>query len=156
MLIIGAGSGNDVPGFVVAWGQACRRGRDRPGHQRDRPGVDHPDRPYNDPRVTIHLDDGRAFVRKTDRKYDLAIYALVDSLVLHSGYSSLRLESFLFTEQAFRDVKAKLKPGGVFAMYNYLPAGMGRRTAGEDGREGLRHQAAGHLAAVPGEDLPVG
>ena len=32
-------------------------------------------------------------------------YALVDSLVLHSGYSSLRLESFLFTEQAFRDIK---------------------------------------------------
>jgi hypothetical protein len=53
----------------------------------------------------------------------LVVYALVDSLVLHSGYSSLRLESFLFTEQAFRDIKAKLKPGGVFAMYNYFRQG---------------------------------
>ncbi len=43
----------------------------------------------------------------------------MDSLSLHSGYSSLRLESFLFTEQAFRDIKARLKPGGVFAMYNF-------------------------------------
>ena len=43
--------------------------------------------------------------------------------MLHSGYSSLRLESFLFTEQAFRDIKARLKPGGVFAMYNYYRQG---------------------------------
>src|SRR5262249_4619298 len=78
----------------------------------------HPNRPFSDPRVTVHLDDGRSFVRKTDRRYDLVVYALVDSLVLHSGYSSLRLESFLFTEQAFRDIKAKLKPGGIFFMSN--------------------------------------
>src|SRR5204863_966364 len=83
----------------------------------------HPDKPYDDPRVTIHLDDGRSFARKTDRTYDLAIYALVDSLVLHSGYSSLRLENFLFTERALRDVKAKLKPGGILAMYNYYRQG---------------------------------
>jgi hypothetical protein len=43
--------------------------------------------------------------------------------VLHSGFSSLRLENFLFTEQAFADVKKKLKPGGVFAMYNYYRQG---------------------------------
>ena len=80
--------------------------------------IDHPNRPYSDPRVSIHLDDGRSFVKKSRRSYDLATYALVDSLVLHSGYSSLRLESFLFTEEAFRDIKAKLKPGGAFVMYN--------------------------------------
>lgn len=33
------------------------------------------------------------------------------------------MESFLFTEQAFRDIKTKLKPGGVFAMYNYFRQG---------------------------------
>ena len=53
----------------------------------------------------------------------MATYALVDSLVLHSGYSSLRLESFLFTEEAFRDVKARLKPGGAFVMYNAFRQG---------------------------------
>ena len=76
-------------------------------------------------RRRVHLDDGRSFVRKTRTraKYDLAVYALVDSLVLHSGYSSIRLENFLFTKQAFQDVKASLKPGGVFAMYNYFRFG---------------------------------
>ncbi len=59
----------------------------------------------------------------TAKRYDLATYALVDSLVLHSGYSSLRLESFLFTEQAFRDVKDKLDDDGVFVMYNYYRQG---------------------------------
>ena len=29
---------------------------------------DHPDRPYDDPRVSVHLDDGRSFVRTTDRR----------------------------------------------------------------------------------------
>ena len=65
----------------------------------------------------------RSFTRKSPHQYDLAIYALVDSLVLHSGYSSIRLENFLFTEEAFRDIKSKLKPGGVFAMYNYYRQG---------------------------------
>ena len=48
---------------------------------------------------------------------------MLDSLALQSGYSSLRLESFLFTEQAFREIRSKLKPGGVFAMYNFYRQG---------------------------------
>ncbi len=62
--------------------------------------------------------DGRSFLRRTQTRYDLVIYALVDSLVLHSGYSTVRLESFLFTREAFEDIKARLKPTGVFAAYN--------------------------------------
>ncbi len=41
-----------------------------------------------------------------------AFAALVDSLVLHSGYSSIRLESFLFTKESFQDVRRVLKPTG--------------------------------------------
>jgi spermidine synthase len=129
VLIIGAGSGNDVQG-------ALSHGAKRVDAVEIDPVInqigraEHPDHPFDDERVTIHLDDGRSFVRKTDRKYDLVVYALVDSLVLHSGYSSLRLESFLFTEQAFRDIKSKLKPGGVFAVYNFFRQGwvVGRLT----------------------------
>jgi hypothetical protein len=83
----------------------------------------HPDHPYQDPRVEIHLDDGRNFLRSTKRKYDLIIYALVDSLVLHSGYSNIRLESFLFTRQAFEDAHRHLKPNGNFVIYNYFRQG---------------------------------
>ena len=49
-----------------------------------------PTGPTHDPRVVRHLDDGRHFLRTTDRKYDLVVYALVDSLILHSGYANIR------------------------------------------------------------------
>jgi SAM-dependent methyltransferase len=128
VMIIGAGSGNDVAA-------ALRYGANRIDAVEidptiyDRGRDDHPDKPYGtpkqpNPKVTVRLDDGRSFARKTGPgQYDLAVYALVDSLVLHSGYSSIRLESFLFTKQAFEDVKQTLKPGGVFAMYNYYRQG---------------------------------
>jgi len=55
--------------------------------------------------------------------------------VLHSGYSTIRLESFLFTREAFEDIQERLKPGGMFAVYNYFRQGwiVGRiaRMAGE-------------------------
>ena len=122
VLIIGAGSGNDVS-RALQWG----------AKHVDAVEIDpaiyrlgkayHPDGPYWDPRVEIHLDDGRNFLRSTDRKYDLIVYALVDSLVLHSGYSNIRLESFLFTRQAFEDVRRHLKPNGTFVIYNYFRQG---------------------------------
>jgi len=121
-MIIGAGSGNDVAAALAGKAEHIDAVEIEPvlnAIGRDH----HPLRPYADPRVAIHLDDGRSFVRKAGNQYDLIEYALVDSLVLHSGYGSLRLESFLFTEQAFRDVKARLKPDGVFAMYNYYRQG---------------------------------
>ncbi|HEV8132391.1 MAG TPA: hypothetical protein VGQ81_14175 [Acidobacteriota bacterium] len=122
VLIIGAGSGNDVASALAHGAQHVDAVEIDPVLY----GIgqtNHPDRPYSDARVAVYLDDGRSFVNKNPRKYDLIIYALVDSLVLHSGYSSLRLESFLFTEQAFREIKARLKPGGIFAMYNYYRQG---------------------------------
>ena len=122
VMIIGAGSGNDVS-RALQWG----------AEHVDAVEIDpaiyrlgtqyHPDHPYQDPRVEIHNDDGRNFLRATDRKYDLIIYALVDSLVLHSGYSNIRLESYLFTQQTFADVKKHLKPEGTFVVYNYFRQG---------------------------------
>src|SRR6266566_5177003 len=122
VMIIGAGSGNDVS-RALQWGAnhvdaveidpaIYRLGRQY-----------HPDHPYQDSRVEVHLDDGRNFLRASQRKYDLVIYALVDSLVLHSGYSNIRLESYLFTRQTFEDVKRHLKPDGTFVVYNYFREG---------------------------------
>lgn len=122
VLIIGAGSGNDVQGALSQGSQHIDAVEIEPVLN-EIGRADHPDRPYDSPRVSIHVDDGRSFLKKTDREYDLIAYALVDSLVLHSGYSSLRLESFLFTEQAFRDIDRRLKPDGVFAVYNFYRQG---------------------------------
>jgi SAM-dependent methyltransferase len=122
VLVIGAGSGNDVARALL-WGAKHVDAVEIDPVIQALGKKDHPDRPYDDPRVTVHLDDGRNFLRATDKQYDLIVYALVDSLVLHSSYSNIRLESYLFTKQAFEDVRRRLKPGGMFVMYNYFRQG---------------------------------
>lgn len=122
VLIVGAGNGTDV---AIALEQGVKR---VDAVEIDpvlyRLGVElHPDRPYADPRVTAHITDGRAFLEQTDRRYDLIVFALPDSLTLVSGQSSIRLESYLFTVEAFQQVEAHLRPGGTFAMYNYYREG---------------------------------
>jgi hypothetical protein len=122
VMVIGAGSGNDVAAALTGGARHVDAVEIEPvlnaiGR------ADHPLKPFDDPRVAVIIDDGRSAVRRSRRSYDLVAYALLDSLVLHSGYSSLRLESFLFTDQAFEDVKARLGDDGVFVMYNYFRQG---------------------------------
>ncbi|MDA0635854.1 spermidine synthase [Nonomuraea sp. MCN248] len=118
VLIVGAGSGTDV---AIALSKGARRvdAVEIDPKLRELGGSAHPDKPYADPRVTTHVTDGRAFLEQTDRTYDLILFALPDSLTLVSGASSLRLESYLFTEEAMRAARERLKPGGAFSMYNY-------------------------------------
>lgn len=117
VLVVGAGTGNDV---VVALAMGAERvdaveidpkildlGRRR-----------HPDRPYQDPRVTTHVDDGRAFLERSDARFDLILFALPDSLVLVTGGGAIRLESYLFTREAMETVREHLTERGGFAMYN--------------------------------------
>jgi spermidine synthase len=118
VLIVGAGSGSDV---AIALAQGAKH--------IDAVEIDprlyqlgqqlHPDKPYQDPRVSVHINDGRAFLEQTDGQYDLILFALPDSLTLVQGQSSLRLESYLFTREAMDSARRHLKPGGAFAMYNY-------------------------------------
>ena len=122
VLVIGAGTGNDV-GVALSEGARHVDAVEIDPVIQDIGRHYHPDHPYQDPRVIPHLDDGRHFLRTTDRKFDLVIYALVDSLILHSSYANIRLESYLFTQQAFDDVKRVLKPDGTFVMYNQFRQG---------------------------------
>ncbi len=118
VLIVGAGSGTDV---AVALDHGAGHVDAVEIDQRIQEiGVrDHPNRPYDDPRVTRIVDDGRAFLRRAESKYDLVVFALPDSLTLVSTSANLRLESYLFTSEAFASVRDRLAPDGIFVMYNY-------------------------------------
>ena len=119
VLILGAGSGTDVAAALkhgVAHVDAVeidpaiiRLGR-----------AHHPDRPYSDPRVTVVNDDARHFLRTTKKKYDLVVFALIDSLTMQSSFSGVRLESYMFTEESFQAVRDRLNPDGVLVVYNYF------------------------------------
>jgi hypothetical protein len=118
VLVVGAGNGTDVAIALSMGAQHVDAVEIDPrlyeiGKQL------HPDHPYQDPRVTAHINDGRAFLEQTHNKYDMILFALPDSLTLVAGQSSLRLESYLFTLEAMRTARAHLLPDGAFAMYNY-------------------------------------
>ena len=119
ILILGAGSGTDVaaalrhyPKHVTAVDidpVILRLGAER-----------HPDKPYSDPRVTVVTDDARHFLRTTTKKYDLILFALIDSLTVQSSFSGVRLESYMFTKESFEAVRDHLSPRGVMVLYNYF------------------------------------
>ncbi|WP_329185152.1 spermidine synthase [Actinacidiphila glaucinigra] len=118
VLVIGAGNGNDVAVALANGAQYVDAVEIDPRLQEIGAQL-HPARPYENPRVHVHINDGRAFLERTNTRYDLIVLALPDSLTLVSGASNLRLESYLFTKQAFESARDHLAPGGAFAMYNY-------------------------------------
>ncbi|QWB28036.1 spermidine synthase [Streptomyces koelreuteriae] len=118
VLVIGAGNGNDVA-VALAYGAEHVDAVEIDPRLQQIGAQLHPAKPYDDPRVHVHIDDGRAFLERTDTKYDLIVLALPDSLTLVAGASNLRLESYLFTREAFEAARDHLTPDGAFAMYNY-------------------------------------
>jgi hypothetical protein len=127
VLIIGSGTGNDA---AVALSEGARHVDTveidpllvRLGHM-------HPNHPYSSPRLTAHVDDGRAYLQNTSKHYNLILFALPDSLTALAGQSAIRLESYLLTEQSLQAVRAHLAPGGTFAMYNYYASFLESRYA---------------------------
>ncbi len=117
VLIVGAGTGTDVA-LALSWGATSVDAVEIDPRIQQIGAQRHPDQPYSDPRVHVHIDDGRAFLERSATKFDMIIFALPDSLTLVAGASSLRLESYLFTVQAMRSVRDHLAPGGSFSMYN--------------------------------------
>ncbi len=118
VLIIGAGSGSDVA-IALQKGAQHVDAVDIDPRIMEIGAELNPDNPYQDPRVTRIVNDGRAYLEASDKKYDLILFALPDSLALVSGASQIRLESFLFTEEALESARDRLTDDGVFAMYNY-------------------------------------
>src|SRR3954463_3336159 len=143
VLILGAGSGTDVAAALQHGARhvdavdidpvILRLGAER-----------HPDRPYSDPRVTVVNDDARHYLRTTTKRYDLIVFALIDSLTVQSSFSGVRLESYMFTRESFEAVRDHLSPTGVMAVYNYfrekwLVARLANSIAGVFGAEPLAH-----------------
>ena len=154
VLILGAGSGTDVAA-ALRHGATHVTAVDidpvilRLGAER------HPDHPYSDPRVTVVCDDARHFLRTTRVKYDLVVFALIDSLTVQSSFSGVRLESYMFTRESFDAVRERLSPRGVMVLYNYfrekwLVDRLANTSAAVFGRDpvGHVHQDRAYLAVM--------
>lgn len=119
VLILAAGTGNDVAA-------ALRHGATQVDCVEIDPVIAdlgrrlHPEKPYSDPRVHVIVDDARAYLRRTKEKYDLVVFAYLDSHAALSSMSSIRLDNYVYTVECFQDAKAVLKDDGVMSVTFYF------------------------------------
>jgi len=115
VLILGGGSGNDAAAalrhdvshvdVVEIDPVIARLGRQL-----------HPESPYGSEKVQLHVDDARSYLQKTKRKYDLVVFATLDSHAAFSSLSSIRIDNFVFTKESVQKVRSLLNVGGGVAI----------------------------------------
>ena len=113
VLVLGAGTGNDVAaalrndaGRVVAVEidpLILQLGRDF-----------HFERPYDSPRVHTVLNDARSYIENSNEQFDLIVFSLLDSHTTSSHYTNIRIDNYVYTQEALQAARHMLKPDGVF------------------------------------------
>ncbi len=57
---------------------------------------------YEDPRVHVHVEDARAFLRRSSGGYDMVVFGFLDSQTLFSSMSNIRLDGYIYTVQSMQ------------------------------------------------------
>jgi spermidine synthase len=114
ILVVGAGSGNDVAG-------ALRNGAERVTAVEIDPAIIdfgrkyHPEKPYADPRVRVVNDDARSFFATATDKYDVIAFGLLDSHTT-TAMTNARLDHYVYTRESLAHARTLLNPGGVIVL----------------------------------------
>ena len=112
VMIVGSGTGNDVAA-------ALRHNSRSVDAVEIDPAIlalgkrEHPEQPYASSKVTVFLNDARAFLKRSPQHYDLVLFGLLDSHTQFSDYSNMRIDNFVYTEESFREASRHLNPNGV-------------------------------------------
>lgn len=115
VLVVGAGSGNEVAISIEMGAKKIDAVEIDPVIAKM--GYDlHPQRPYLDEKVSVFVDDARSFLNKTNRGYDLIVFGYLDAHRLLSGFSTVRLDNFIYTVKSFNDAKKCLKSDGILVV----------------------------------------
>jgi len=129
VLIVGAGTGNDTAAALRNGGRSVDAVEIDPAILK-LGRTQHPEHPYDSPRVAVHLTDARAFLKRTQERYDLVLFGLLDSHTQFSDYSNMRIDNFVYTQESFREAKEHLTADGVlFIKFQVNHPWMKRRLA---------------------------
>jgi hypothetical protein len=71
---------------------------------------------YDDPRVTVWVDDARAYIQRATPGYDMVVFGWLDSQALFSSMSNLRLDGYVYTVQSIRTAYRLLNDDGMLSL----------------------------------------
>jgi hypothetical protein len=115
VLVVGAGTGNDVAA-------ALRHGATHVDAVEIDPFIYrlgrtyHPERPYDSPKVSVTITDARAYFKRATRKYDLIVFGYLDAHTMVTGFSSIRLDNYVYTLESFREARSLLNQNGTLVL----------------------------------------
>jgi hypothetical protein len=108
---------------------------------------------YADPRVSIHVEDGRSFVRRSLSRFDVIQASLVDTWAATAAGAYTLTENSLYTTEAFGDYLDHLTDNGVLTITRWTWDGLRLVSLAQEAcaRRGL--DPAQHLAIVRLKDV---
>jgi hypothetical protein len=103
---------------------------------------------YADPRVSIHVDDGRSFVRRSDARYDVIQASLVDTWAATAAGAYTLTENSLYTAEAFGEYLDHLTDSGVVTITRWVFDGLRLVSLAQEACAARGLDPARHLAVV--------
>jgi spermidine synthase len=126
-LIIGTGGGRDLASALVLGAGRVDGAEINPIIVRDvmtNRFFDYSGRVYGDPRVRVHVEDGRSFVRRSRERYDVIQASLVDTWAATAAGAYTLTENSLYTTDAFEDYLDHLTDDGVLSISRWMFDGL--------------------------------
>ena len=117
VLVVGAGTGNDVAGALRSKVPSITAVEIDPAIIEIGREL-HPEVPYTSPNVKIINDDARSFFATTSEKYDVISFGLLDSHTTTS-MTNARLDHYVYTRESIIQAKSRLKNGGILVLNFY-------------------------------------
>ena len=71
---------------------------------------------YENPKVRVHVEDARAFLRRSRGGYDMVVFGFLDSQTLFSSMSNIRLDGYIYTVQSMQSAFHLLNDNGVLSL----------------------------------------
>ena len=114
VLIVGAGTGNDVAGALL-------NGADHVTAVEIDPVIVefgkryHPDSPYESDGVQVVVDDARSYFARADQTYDLISFGFLDAHTT-TAMTNVRLDHYVYTRESIARAKELLREDGILVL----------------------------------------